>query len=80
MKLHEIVSRLVIDPRKLTAYALDPENPLGRHKALVFERRLGFSKVNEAALRQQIETLAPNVEAVLQRTDRYGQHYLWILK
>jgi filamentous hemagglutinin len=75
MKLGEIVGRLVIDPRKFTAYALDPENPLGRHKAIVFAKRLGFSKVNEASLRQQIEALAPGGEAELQRTDQYGQHY-----
>jgi hypothetical protein len=75
MKLGEIVSRLVIDSRKFTEYALDPDNPLGRHKALVFEKRLGFSKSNAASLQQQIETLAPNNEAVLQRTDQYGRHY-----
>jgi hypothetical protein len=75
MKLGEIVSRLVIDPRKFTQYALDPENPLGRHKALVFEKRLGFSKVNAMSLQLQIETLAPSTEAVLQRTDHYGRHY-----
>ena len=70
-----IVSRLVIDSRKLTDYALDLDNPLGRHKALVFERRLGFSKRNAASFQQQIEAFAPKTEAVLQRTDQYGQHY-----
>ena len=30
MKLGDIVSRVVIDPRKLTEYALDPESPWGR--------------------------------------------------
>ena len=75
MKLGEIVSSLAIDSRKLTEYALDFENPLGRHKALVFERRLGFSKSNAASLQQQIEALAPKTEAVLLRSDQYGQHY-----
>jgi hypothetical protein len=75
MKLGEIARRLVIDPRKFTEYALDLENPLGRHKALIFEKRLGFSKVNAVSLQQQIEALAPNTEAVLQRTDQYGHHY-----
>jgi hypothetical protein len=32
MKLSEISSRIVIDSRKLTDYALDLDNPLGRHK------------------------------------------------
>jgi len=30
MKLADIVSRVVIDPRKLTEYALDPGSPWGR--------------------------------------------------
>ncbi|NOT57610.1 MAG: hypothetical protein HOP18_23640 [Deltaproteobacteria bacterium] len=75
MKLGEIASRLVIDPRKLTEYALDSDNPLGRHKALVFEKRLGFSKTNATSLQRQIEALATSTEAVLQRTDQYGRHY-----
>ena len=74
MTFSEIVSRFVIDPRKLLEYALDPESPFGRHKALVFERRLGFSKQNATLRQQQIEELAPKAEAVLQRTDQYGQH------
>ena len=59
MKLGEIVNRIVIDSRKLTEYALDLASPFGRHKALVFERRLGFSKRNAVSLQQQIEALAP---------------------
>src|SRR5262245_25819289 len=75
MTFGEIVSRIVIDSRKLTDYAFDFNNPLGRHKAIVFERRLGFSKGNVDSLQQQIEAFAPKTEAVLQRTDQYGQHY-----
>jgi len=75
MTFSEIVSRFVIDPRKLLEYALDPESPFGRHKALVFERCLGFPKQNALLLQQQVEELAPMAEAVLQRTDQYGQHY-----
>ena len=33
MKLGEIVSRIVIDSRKLTEYALDLASPFGRHKS-----------------------------------------------
>lgn len=38
MTLWDIVRRVVIDPRKLTEYARDPDNPIGRHTARVFER------------------------------------------
>jgi hypothetical protein len=46
MKLKELVSHLVIDPRKLTEYALNLDNPVGSDKAVIFQRRLGFSQEN----------------------------------
>jgi filamentous hemagglutinin len=75
MKLGDIVSRVVVDARKLTDYVLNPDNPIGRHKALIFERSLGFTKDNYASLLQQIETCVLDAEAYLQRTDQHGQHY-----
>lgn len=75
MKLADVVSRVAIDPRKLTEYALDPDNPVGRHKALVFERALGFTKDNYRALLEQIEHAALSAEAYLKLTDTHGRHY-----
>ena len=75
MKLGEVVKRVIINHRKLTDYALDPDNPTGRHKALIFERCLGFTRDNCGSLIQQIEALALDGEALLQRTDQYGRHY-----
>ncbi|MGB9872508.1 MAG: DUF6883 domain-containing protein [Anaerolineae bacterium] len=75
MKLSDVVSRVTIDPRKLTEYALDPDNPVGRHKARVFERVLGFTKDNYEALLEQIEGAALTAEALLKRTDAHGRHY-----
>ena len=46
MKLRELVNEILIDPRKLTAYALDPENPKGKNKAFMFEKYLGYTKDN----------------------------------
>ncbi|MEQ8970097.1 MAG: hypothetical protein RIE73_06830 [Coleofasciculus sp. C1-SOL-03] len=46
MKWKAIVNRLAIDPRKLTEYDLNPDNPVGKDKAIVFQNRLGFSKDN----------------------------------
>jgi len=37
MKLADVVSRVIVDPRKLTDYALNPESPWGRHKAVIFD-------------------------------------------
>jgi hypothetical protein len=75
MKLADIVDRLVVDPRKLTDYALDPNNPIGCHKALLFERRLGFTNHNYESLLQQIESRTLTAEAHLKRTDKHGRHY-----
>jgi hypothetical protein len=75
MRLRDIVRRVVVDARKLTDYALDPENPIGRHKAMVFDRRLGFTRDNYALLLQQVEARALDTDAHLQRTDQHGQHY-----
>ncbi|MCL1468926.1 DUF6883 domain-containing protein [Argonema galeatum] len=44
MKLRDIISRLVIDPRKLREYALNPDNPIGGDKAVMFQRHLGFTR------------------------------------
>ena len=57
MKFAEIVIRIVIDSRKLIEYILDFDNPLGRHKALVFERRLGFTKANASLLINRLKCL-----------------------
>ena len=46
MKLRDIVSEIVIDSRKLTEYVLDPDNPKGADKAIMFECHLGFTRDN----------------------------------
>ena len=75
MKLGDVVSRVTVDPRKLSEYALDPNNPVGRHKARVFERALGFTRENHRALLEQIERAALSAEAYLKLTDTHGRHY-----
>jgi hypothetical protein len=75
MRLRDIVRRVVVDACKLTDYALDPGNPIGRYKAEVFERRLGFTRSNYASLLQQIESRALDADAHLRRTDQHRRHY-----
>ena len=75
MKLGDIVNRVVIDPRKLTKYALNPEHPLGSHKAYIFERMLGFTPDNYEVLLEQIKQAVLFAEAYLKRTDAHGSHY-----
>ncbi len=41
--LIDVARRVIIDPRKLTGYALDPDHPVGCHKARMFQQVLGFT-------------------------------------
>lgn len=75
MKLKELVSHLVIDSRKLTEYALNVDNPVGSDKAVIFQRRLGFSQENYELLLTQISAKTLDAEAVLGLKDKHGQRY-----
>ncbi len=75
MKLRELVSEVIIDPRKLTDYALDPENPKGKDKAVMFQRHLGYTKDNYQLLLDQIYDLVLNAEAIPQNKDKFGIRY-----
>lgn len=75
MKLADIVSRVVIDPRKLADYALDPDAPWGRHKATIFKESLGFIRENYADLWVQIEDKAMEGEAAFHSEDQFGRRY-----
>lgn len=75
MRLGEVVAQLSIDERKLRDYALDPGNPVGQHKALVFQRRLGYDKDNYEGLLVQIEAQVMDCEAIATKVDGHGQGY-----
>ena len=74
MKLRDLVQRILIDPRKVLNYALSSESERGKHKAKVFERRLGFNRSNYARLIAQIETAALETEAQVIDENEFGQH------
>ncbi len=75
MKLREYADNIFIDPRKLTNYALDLDNPKGRNKALMFQQYLGYTKDNYQALLEQIKTKVLDAEATPQLEDQYGRRY-----
>jgi hypothetical protein len=81
MKLADIAERVVVEPRKLADYALNPDAPWGRHKARLFEQVLGFTRRNYMDLLTQIEQQAPEAEAIFHSEDEFGRRYtvdLWI--
>jgi len=75
VRLRDVVSQIFIDPRKLTAYALDLENPKGSAKAIMFRQYLGFTPANYQSLVAQIEAKALDAEAILGKQDEHGQRY-----
>jgi filamentous hemagglutinin len=46
LKLADVANRVIIDARKLTSYALNPDSPKGKYKALLFDKLLGFNREN----------------------------------
>lgn len=75
MKLKDIVSRIRIDPRKLTHYALDPKSPRGKDKAILFEKSLGFTIDNYADLIYQLETKSLETQVTFHSEDEFGKRY-----
>jgi hypothetical protein len=73
--LADIVERLVIDPHKLSDYALDPASPYGKHKAVLFEKLLGFTQDNYADLIRQLEQRCLHAEATFHSEDDFGERY-----
>ena len=75
MKLKDVVKKIEIDPRKLTQYALNLDNPKGVNKAIMFQRHLGYNQDNYELLLQQITSKALEGNAVYQSADLHGKRY-----
>jgi hypothetical protein len=75
MKLRELVNEVIIDPRKLTDYALDPDNPKGKDKAVMFQRHLGYTKDNYQLLLDRIHDRVLDAEAIPKNEDQFGTRY-----
>jgi len=75
LKLADIAEKICIDPRKLTHYVLDTASPHGKHKAVLFEKMLGFTKENHTGLLRQIESGAMQAEITFHSRDNFGKRY-----
>ena len=67
--------KAVIDPRKLTDYALNPAHPVGGNKAKVFESALGFTQSNADNLLQQIRQGVAHHPPVPGTVDKFGSRF-----
>ncbi|MCW2255569.1 filamentous hemagglutinin [Providencia alcalifaciens] len=63
----------IIDPNKITSYALNPNHPVGGDKAKVFESALGYNQSNALDLISKIQVGAKSNNAVLNSADKFGQ-------
>ena len=60
---------------KLDRYSLNAEHPKGKHKALLFKKRLGITLANKEILEFALREIALEGEAQLYKIDKYGTHY-----
>lgn len=60
---------------KLERYCLNYEHQKGKHKAFLFEKRLGITIANKEILEQALLEAASEGEAELYKIDQYGTHY-----
>ncbi len=68
--------RAEVDPRKLTAYCLSVEHPIGKHKAAVFRAALGIVATDAVLLRNWLLDAAASGDAVAGVADEFGERYL----
>lgn len=64
-----------IDAKKLEAYALNADHPVGSNKARRFKAALGFDQSNAEELAAAIQAALPDGEAVKGLLDKHGQRY-----
>ena len=67
---------------KFYGYALNPEHPLGKNKAIVFKVVLGYGKENYLDLKTQIHQSIVSGKAVLSKISKtdYGVNYSYIIE
>lgn len=68
-------NRAVIDPRKLTEYALNPSHPVGKNKARMFESAFGFNQSNADDLISQIQRGVMENNPIPGKSDQYGNRF-----
>jgi hypothetical protein len=69
-------NRAIIDVEKLRDYCLSPQHPRGRHKARVFEARLGILRTHAEELRRQILEAVGSAEAIEGAADAFGRRFV----
>jgi hypothetical protein len=66
----------LIELIKLRDYCLNPRHPRGRHKARIFEARLGLTASHAEWLRDAILRVLPEADALAGPEDRFGRRFV----
>ncbi len=61
---------------KLRDFCLNPEHPVGKHKACVFATALGLRAEHAEELREILLNVAQTGEPIVGEQDEYGQRYV----
>jgi len=69
------VKEAVLTEKKFTGYFLDPTHPTGGHKAIVFEKVLGYNKSNWRELRSKIQQGILKYRRIERLGNSYGQKF-----
>ncbi len=65
----------IVDIVKLRDYCLNPNHPVGKHKAAVFFSALGFTQADAERLQRMVREAALSDQASAGEGDEYGQRY-----
>jgi 3-phenylpropionate/cinnamic acid dioxygenase small subunit len=66
----------VVDIAKLRDYCLNPSHPEGKHKARVFQEKLGIVREDAEQLRQAILEAILTAETTEQKPTEYGRRFI----
>jgi hypothetical protein len=66
----------VVDIANLRDYSLNPNHPEGKHKARVFQRKVGIRREHAERLRQVISEAILTKDAIKQKSTVYGRRYI----
>lgn len=70
-----IFDNVNIDSRKLRDYCLNPNHPVGKHKARVFFSELGLRRQDAGALKRAIIQEIRHGDIHDEREDKYGKRF-----
>ena len=68
--------RAVVDPEKIRDYCLNPDHPIGKHKARVFKSALGLGPESSNELTKALLHAALNKDAKRGKSNEFGQFFI----